>query len=445
MSLAPDIRDHYAAELRRVEQTLPGRSVGWLRAARRRAFERFAAMGFPTARDEDWKYTRLTAIERRMFRSAERNTGVVTPASLEPYALGAGAEHLLVFVNGYYAPELSRPGRLPGGVTVGSLAAALDRPPAALEPHLTRYAEGAGNAFAALNTAFTADGAYIFIPEGVAIEAPVHLLFVSTGGDGAVFTHPRNLVIAGPNSRIILIESYAGLSDGYMTNALTEIVQGKGARVERYKLQQEGDKAVHISTLDVHQQHASELVSRCFSLGGGLARNYVNTLLDGEGAQCILDGLYLAAGRQHVDNHTLIDHAKPRATSREFYKGVLAGHARGVFNGRVVVHQDAQHTDAQQTNRNLLLSEDAEVDTKPQLEIYADDVKCSHGATVGQLDEDAVFYLRSRGMDEAGARSLLTYAFAADIIGRVTLAPVRARLEKLVGARLSQAQRRMAA
>jgi len=242
-----------------------------------------------------------------------------------------------------------------------------------------------------------------------------------------------------------LIESYVGLSESYMTNALTEIVQGEGARVERYKLQQEGEKAVHISTLDVHQGHASELVSRCFSLGGGLTRNDVNTLLDGEEAQCTLDGLYLASGRQHVDNHTLIDHARPRATSREFYKGVLAGHARGVFNGRVVVYQDAQHTDAQQTNRNLLLSEDAEVDTKPQLEIYADDVKCSHGATVGQLDEDAVFYLRSRGMDEAGARSLLTYAFAADIIGRVTLAPVRARLEKLVGTRLSQAQRRMAA
>lgn len=445
MSLAPDIRDHYLAELRRVEQALPGHSIGWLRATRRRAFERFADTGFPTARDEDWKYTRLTAIEKRPFRAAERGIGLVTPASLEPYMLGAGAEHLLVFVNGYYAPELSRPGRLPGGVTVGSLAAALDRPPEPLEPHLKRYAESAGNAFAALNTAFTADGAYIFIPEGVAIEAPVHLLFVSAGGDGAVFAHPRNLVIAGPNSRIILIESYAGLSDSYMTNALTEIVQGRGARVERYKLQQEGDKAFHIATLDVHQEHGSELVSRCFSLGGGLARNDVNTLLDGEGAQCTLDGLYLAAGRQHVDNHTLIDHAKPRATSREFYKGVLAGHARGVFNGRVVVHQDAQHTDAQQTNRNLLLSEDAEVDTKPQLEIYADDVKCSHGATVGQLDEDAVFYLRSRGMDEAGARSLLTYAFASDIIGRVSLAPVRARLEKLVSAKLAQAQRRMAA
>jgi Fe-S cluster assembly protein SufD len=311
---------------------------------------------------------------------------------------------------------------------VGGLARALAAAPADLEPCLGRIADPAAGGFVALNTAFINDGAYVRVDPGVCLDRPVHLVFAITGTD-EVMTAPRILIVAGDNSRVAVIEHYVGLSGGaYLTNAVTEIVAGAGAHVEHCKIQLESTSAYHVATVQAHLDRGSRCVSRNFSLGARLARNDINAVLNGAGAECAMDGLFLAGGRQHVDNHTCIDHAVPDCTSRERYKGVLDGRARGVFNGRIVVRQDAQHTDAHQSNHNLLLSDDAEVDTKPQLEIFADDVRCSHGATVGNLDNDALFYLRSRGLDEPFARGLLTYAFMREVIDAVDAVPLRTAL-----------------
>jgi len=253
----------------------------------------------------------------------------------------------------------------------------------------------------------------------------------------ATVSHPRNLILAGDDSQTMIVESYIGLNNAlYFTNAVTEIVAGENAVVAHYKLQRESEEAFHISTVQASLNHSSNFSSHSIDLGGALVRNDVNAVLDGKGIECTLDGLYMVAGRQHVDNHTRIDHVKPHCSSRELYKGVLGGRSKGVFNGKIYVHKDAQKTDAKQTNKNLLLSEDAVINTKPQLEIYADDVKCTHGTTIGQLDQEAIFYLRSRGIDLEAARGLLTYAFASEMIGRIKVEPVRAQLEHLLLARL---------
>jgi Fe-S cluster assembly protein SufD len=281
------------------------------------------------------------------------------------------------------------------------------------------------------------DGAYIHLGRGARLAKPIHLLYVTTGAGGPLLSQPRNLVVAEEDSQAILIENYVAVGEAaYFTNALTEVVVGPHAMIEHYRLQEEGTKAYHIGGLHAHLDRDGRFTAHGIDLGGRLVRNDLRSVLDAEGAECHLNGLYVIGGRQHVDNHTHIDHAKPRGTSREFYKGVLDGRSRAVFHGRVVVHPDAQHTDAQQVNNNLLLSRDAEADTKPQLEIYADDVKCAHGATVGQLDPDALFYLRSRAVDEAAARDLLTYAFARDVLSRLRLEPVRSQLERNLAAKL---------
>lgn len=430
-------KDHYLAQFAETKSRLPGNDLPWLRAQREAAIARFAARGFPTTREEDWKYTSVRPIEKQPFRlNAPR--GAVMQTSVE--ALGFDLPvHRLVFVNGRFAADLSALGTLPAGASVRDLRTALSDTPRELEGRLGEIVDVNAHPFAALNTAFIDDGAYIGLRGGTVLDKPLHLLFLTTD-DG--IAHPRVLVVAGENSQATIIEHYAGIGDhAYFNNAVTEVVAAEGAFIEHYKLQQEGIKSFHVAGLHVRQEKDSRFVSHSISLGGALVRNDITTLLGGAGGECALNGLYLATGRQHVDFHTLIDHASAHATSREFYKGVLDGRARGVFNGRVLVRQDAQKTDAQQTNKNLLLSVDAEIDTKPQLEIYADDVKCAHGATVGQLSEEAVYYLRSRGIDAATARSLLTYAFADDVIRQIRLAPVRTRLEQLLLARLPGSER----
>jgi Fe-S cluster assembly protein SufD len=326
-------------------------------------------------------------------------------------------------------------------VKAGSLATALNSDSALVEPHLARHAGYQDHPFVALNTAFLQDGAFVSIPRGKAVERPIHLLFVSTHDrrGTATVSHPRNLILAGDDSQAMVIESYIGLNNAlYFTNAVTEIVAGENAVVAHYKLQRESEEAFHISTVQASLSHNSNFSSHSIDLGGALVRNDVNAVLDGKGIECTLDGLYMVAGRQHVDNHTRIDHVKPHCSSRELYKGVLGGRSKGVFNGKIYVHKDAQKTDAKQTNKNLLLSEDAVINTKPQLEIYADDVKCTHGTTIGQLDQEAIFYLRSRGIDLEAARGLLTYAFASEMIGRIKVEPVRAQLETLLLTRLPE-------
>jgi len=428
----------YADDYAAVTDLLPGHGVPWVRKARERALERFRALGFPTLRDEDWKYTSVAPLERRHFPPA---AGSAPSSELESTLAIHRFAHLdadlLVFVDGCFVPQLSRLGKLPEGATVAGLGGLLEQGSALLAPYFG--AEAPGGAFAAMNTAFARDGAVVHLQPGVKLPRPLHLLILASGGGRAA--HLRHLVLAEEGAQALVIEHYAGVPGAVaFTNTLTQISVGPGAAVEHVKLQQEDVKTVHLAGIHAEQRRDSRFVSHSMALGAQLARTDIAVALDDEGCETTLNGLYLVGGRQHVDHHTRIDHAKPRGTSREYYRGVLDGAGRGVFSGRVVVHPGAQKTDAEQTNNNLLLSQDAEVDTKPQLEIYADDVKCAHGATVGQLDEDMLFYLRSRGIGDVAARNLLTYAFANDVINRIGLKPLRVRLEEFVIGRLPEGE-----
>ncbi len=428
----PAVHDRYRDEFDRLEPQLAGARLPWLRKARREALDRFAELGFPTTRQEDWKYTNVAAIEKRAFTAPSQ--GEASAAQVR--ALGLPGAHRLVFVDGRYDAARSRVQSLSSDLTLRSLADALADDPDRLEPLLLGDAGAIATGFDALNTAFWADGGYIDVAAGTAIDEPIHLLFISTQADAA--THPKTVIRCGAGSRMSVVEHYVGLGAVVsLTNASTRIIVEHDARIEHCKLQQESSRAFHVAALRAQQAQGSRFASCSFALGALLSRNDITTRLDAEGCEAELNGLYLADGRQHVDHHTCIDHAQPRGVSREFYKGVLAGAARAVFNGKVIVRPDAQKTDAQQSNRNLLLSEGAEVDTKPQLEIYADDVKCSHGATVGQLDENQVFYLRSRGVDDEAARKVLVHAFAAEIVGRCGIESLRERLQALLADRLS--------
>lgn len=336
----------------------------------------------------------------------------------------------LVFVNGHFSPDLSSLDRLSGNLKAGSLAAMLDSDPGILEPYLGRYASFEQNAFTALNTAFMRDGAFLLLPQGSVIPEPIHLLFVSTARRQSTVIYPRNLIVAGAGCRLTVVESYVGVyNDVYFTNAVTEIVAGDESVVEHYKVQQESEKAFHVGCLQAHPGRSGNFSSCFVSLGGSLVRNDVNAVLDREGIECTLNGLYLTRGKQHVDNQTSIDHAQPHCSSRELYKGILDGKSSGVFNGKIVVRKDAQKTNARQTNKNLLLSDHALVNTKPQLQISADDVKCTHGATIGQLDDEALFYMRTRGIGEETARSLLTYAFASEVVAGIKVEALRSHVD----------------
>lgn len=431
------VLDHYRAEFARTAARLAGARLPWIGALRAGALEQFAQSGLPAKGNEDWKYTDVAPVERHRFTLAEHAAGV-TPAIPEaPWLSGeTGAQYRLVFVDGHLVDTGTTLRRPPRGLYLRNLAVALHERPTEIEAHLGRLVDGACTGFAALNTALFTDGVYLHLAHGTVLDGPIELVYVSSGrSDGTA--QIRNLLVADSASRADIVETYVGQGPGaYLTNALTEIVLGSGAHIDHYKLEREASGGYHVENRFVEQSRDSRYMAHNLSGGARLARNQLEASLDGEGAECILNGLYLARDRQHVDTHTLIHHRKARGTSREWYKGILDARARGVFSGRIVVHPDAQHTDAEQSNHNLLLSEHAEADSRPQLEIYADDVKCSHGATVGQLDEDALFYLRSRGLDEARARKALIYAFASDVLNRIGLAPLRARLERELATRL---------
>ncbi len=425
----------FLANFELFEKLTPSTEPLALSRLRRNAIERFAALGFPGTRNEDWKFSNLTPLTKVPFKLAEasfeRLNEIADRAKQGTLSLPDGIR--LVFINGYYAHDLSSVSFFTGGVVVTSLADALTRHAELIEPHLAQYADYEDHPFNALNTAFINDGAFVHVPKGKVVEQPIHLVFISTSPEQATVSHPRNLIVAGSGTHLTLVESYLGLDeDVYFTNAVTEVAAGEGAVIDHYKVQRESKRAFHIHTLDVHQGRSSNFSSHLISLGGGLVRNEVRAVFDAEGCECTLNGLALASGRQHVDNHTVIDHAQPLCASHELYKHILDGQAHAVFNGKIFVRQDAQKTDAKQTNQTLLLSQDATINTKPQLEIYADDVKCTHGATVGQLEENAIFYLRSRGIGEAEARSLLTFAFANDIVRRIKVEAVRRELEHVL-------------
>jgi len=424
----------YLDSFARFAKELPGNGAGWVDPLRREAIARFEALGFPSTHDEAWRYTSMRPIAEGRFELHAATRGdVLTPEQFERLTFEPWECSHLVFVNGRYAPGLSTLRSLPAGLRVTSLAEALATRRGSIEPHLGSGADASANAFVALNTAFLHDGAFVEVDPGTIVEEPIHLLFVSTpnGFDG--MSHPRNLFVVGAGARITLAESYAGIdAERYLTNAVTEIVAGDGSVIDHYKLQRESRTAFHVATLHAAAGRNATISSHSITLGGALTRNDVIVAMRGEGADCTLNGLYVADGRQHMDNHTLIDHEKPHGSSRQLYKGVLDDQARGVFDGTVIVRPDAQKTDARQENRNLLMSEDALVDSKPTLLIHADDVKCSHAATIGQLDEDALFYLRARGIGAEAARSLLTQGFVSEILQRVRVEAVRAGLECLL-------------
>jgi Fe-S cluster assembly protein SufD len=441
MTGTPGPKQTYLAAFETFEAATPPGTPAWLRERRRAAIARFAEIGFPSPREEDWRYTNLSPIVTTPFRPAvDAAADALGPGAIEPFRLGPAAWPRLVFVNGRYAPALSAPGPLPAGVRAGSLAAALAGDADGLAPHLARSARDA-DGFIALNTAFLQDGAFLSLPPGVVVETPIQLLFVtlSAGPGAAPLAQPRNLVLAGPGSQATLVERYVSLApDAYLTNAVTEVVAAPGAVLDHVKLQEESENAFHVGTLHVQLERDAGFTSCSVTMGARLARNTLHMTLAAEGATCTLDGLYVVGGRQHVDNHITVDHTRPHGTSRQLYKGILDGKSKAVFNGRIVVRPGAQKTDAYQTNKNLLLSDGPEVASKPWLEIFADDVKCTHGAADGQLSEEAIFYLRSRGLSEAAARSLLTYGFANEVIGRIRIEPVRTHVDTLLRDRLQK-------
>jgi len=410
----------------------------WLEDLRRRGISRFEALGYPTTKNEDWHFTSVAPIAERTFRLPALHSASalgLKAADLERFGFGQADWHRLVFINGVFDESLSSFEDGGNGVSVGSLAEATQSGEPAVEQHLGKVAKFEQATFTALNTAFISDGAFIELANDAVVEQPIHLVFVS-GGESV--SHPRNLIVAGRHSRAAIIESYVSLRNGeYFTNPVTEIVVGEGAHIDHYKLQRESEAAFHVGTVQAREERNSQLHSFSFAVGGALARTNVYTSLDGDAATCTLNGLYLTDGTQHIDNQTSIEHIAPNCPSHEVYKGVLDGRSHGVFNGKVYVHPEAQKTDGKQSNNNLLLSPSARVDTKPQLEIFADDVKCTHGATVGRLDELAMFYLNSRGIGRERARTLLTYAFAADVLETIELEPLKQELEKLVLARFT--------
>ena len=443
--------------LKQFNRLEPANQPEWLPPLREAGLARFAELGFPTLRDEDWRFTNVAPIARLPFQPAREVTvnGAESTAIKDSIFARLPGQRL-VFVNGFFSAALSSIKPVTGGARVESLAAALKSgtgvPPvsgqearetngqdarATIEKHLGRYAHTAGNAFAALNQAFFTDGAFIFVPPGVEATEPVQVIYISSAKQNGEAIQPRNLIIAEANSKLTVVESYISTGNvAYFTNAVTELLAGDNAAIEHIKLQDEAADAFHIATIAGEFGRASNVTVHSFALGAKLSRTNIRAKLAGEGLECILNGLYLTRGDQLADHHMIVEHAQPHCASHEYFNGILDDKSKGVFHGRIYVHPVAQKTDAKQTNKNLLLSDDATADTKPQLEIYADDVKCTHGATIGQLNDESIFYLRSRGIGRENARRMLIHAFAGEIIERVKCAPVREELDRIVWNRL---------
>jgi Fe-S cluster assembly protein SufD len=419
----------------------PGGGPRWLQDLRDRGAATFTSLGFPTVRDEEWRFTNVAPITAGEFRPAS-GTAIVPLATLQALPYAGVVPLQLVVVNGRFAPELSHLAGLPRGVHAGSLAGAvkgeLQADSEMVQRYLGQLADFSSRAFVALNSAYVEDGAYVHVPDGVVLDAPLQIVFVSSATEPLV-SYPRTLIVLGERSQARIVETYVGAAGArYFANAVTEVFVGESAVLDHYKVQQENADAFHVGSMHVNAARSASFSSHSFSLGGKLVRNDVLATLDGEGAEVTLNGLYLADGDRLVDNHTTIDHARAHCPSHEVYKGILGGRARAVFNGKIIVRQDAQKTDAKQTNRALLLSDNALINTKPQLEIFADDVKCTHGAAIGQLDEDAIFYLRARGLTFFEARDMLIHAFAGQIIDGVKVAPLKTALEAELYAQLAR-------
>ncbi|MDX2044874.1 MAG: Fe-S cluster assembly protein SufD [Acidobacteriota bacterium] len=439
MAQAAKEKENHFSAYKLFAKTREAKDPAWLVNLRGRAGESFETLDFPTTRVEAWKYTNVAAILKTPFRQLlDLELDGLTAESIAPFTFAESRRSQLVFVNGLFARELSDVTALPGGVTVCNLAEVPAELGKTVGNHLGVYADYRDQIFTALNTANVGDGAFVHIPKGKAVETPIHLLFISTSTEATV-SHPRSLIVAEEAAIATVIESYVSPDEGvYFTNAVTEVFAAEAAVLNHYRLQEESEQAFHIATTEVHQQRKSNYTSYSVSLGGRLARHNLNVAVSDENIETTIDGLYVVTGNQHTDNHTVIDHQKPHCNSHQLYKGILDGSGRAVFNGKVFVREGALLTDAKQLNKNLLLSPEAHVDTKPELEIFADDVKCSHGATVGQLEGDELFYLASRGIPQERAQALLTFGFAEDVISKIKVESVRKHLDKLVLDKLHQ-------
>jgi Fe-S cluster assembly protein SufD len=424
--------DRYFDDHRAFQNAWPN-GPAWLSQIRERGLASFDALRFPTAArgNEAWKYTNVSPIANSAFEYVFPAEGDgVSPSRVRRLAPWDDDWATMVFVDGSLSESLSNVPEQGDELRLSNLAGTVSRDGDVFEAHLGRYADADGDGFTAVNTAFLRDGAFAHLPDSSSEEATLHLVYVTTEHDRQIVTHPRTLVVTGRHTKLNVVESYVSECPGsYFTNAVTELVVGEGAEIEHYRYMMEGPRAFHIGNTQVHLDRDSTFSSVSFSRGSRIARNGLSVLMDGPGSSCNLYGLYRTSGRQHIDNHIDVDHAKPHASSDQLFKGILAGRSRAVFSGRVLVRENAQKTFARQSDKNLLLSEGARINTKPSLEIYADDVQCFHGATAGAVADEALFYMRSRGLDEETAKALLVRGFASEIIEKVKPDALREHME----------------
>lgn len=433
-----DIKQYFINQFDEFEKSLNGERSSDFHKVRKEAIGKFAELTFPTQKDEEWKYTNISSLLKHNFSPAVVKANV-SSETINKFLFDKMEHSLLVFVNGNFSAELSKLIDIPKGVVIGSLAEALKNNNSVVKKHLGRYAENENYFFTTLSSAFTKDGAYIYVPDGKVVEDPIHIIFITKSGSEKILTQPRNLFVAGKNSQVTIIEHYVSDEDTvYFTNSVTEIVADENAIVDHIKLQEESNKAFHIARMEVDQERNSNFSSHLISHGAEISRNDFNAVFNDEGSECMLNGLFMIGDEQLFDAHTMIDHAKPHCNSHEHYKGILQDKSKGVFNGKVMVRRDAQKTNAFQQNNTILLSDDAVMNTKPQLEIFADDVKCSHGATIGKLNDEAKFYLKSRGIGEDAATAILIHAFASDVITSIKIPALRDYLEEIITKRFNQ-------
>ena len=438
MNKSVNIKDWYISNFGEFEKRLNGGRENFIHQKRKEAISSFSKLDFPTVKNEDWKYTSIAPLLKHNFvPTFERKS--ISKEFIESKLFSKMEHSLIVFINGKFSPENSDLLNLPEGVFVGSIANEIKNNGKVVQKYFGKYADHQNHIFTALSTAYTEDGAFIYIQAGKVVEEPIHLIFITTSAEEKILTQPRNLFVAEKNSQVTIIEHYVSNEESiYFTNTITEIVAEENAVVDHIKLQEESRKAFHIARMEVDQERNSNFRSHSISIGGDLTRNEFNARFNDEGGECTLNGLFMLEGSQLFDAHTLIDHAKPHCNSHELYKGILDQKSRGVFNGKVIVRKDAQKTNAFQENNNILLSDESLVNTKPQLEIFADDVKCSHGATIGQMNEEAKFYLKSRGIGEEASKAILLHAFASDVITSIKIESVRNYVEKIITEKFRQ-------
>lgn len=433
-----DINQYYIKQFDEFEKSLNGEKISEFHQFRKSAINNFEKINLPTLKDEEWRHTDISSLLNHSF-SPDYKKEKVSQKVISKFLFDKLEHSLLVFVNGAYSPELSKLIDIPKGVIIESLAEAIKNNNPIVKKHLGNYAKNENFFFTTLSSAFIKDGAFIYVPDGKVVEDPIHIIFYTKANDKKVLTQPRNLFVAGKNSQVSIIEHYVSdKEDTYFTNAVTEIVTDENAVVDHTKLQEESSKAFHIARMEVDQERSSNFASHLISLGAEISRNDFNVRFNDEGGECMLNGLFMINNEQLFDAHTMIDHAKPHCNSYEHYKGILQDKARGVFNGKVMVRPDAQKTNAFQENNTILLSDDAVMNAKPQLEIFADDVKCSHGATIGKLNDEAKFYLKSRGIGEESATAILIHAFASDVITTIKIPALRDYLEEIITKRFNE-------